>query len=199
MQPNSIDLIAVSSAFFLIILAEMGDKTQIMTVMLAARYRAPGRIFLGSFLGEISVSLVGIVIGTAASSVIPIALIGRISGGIFILFGLFSLVSKEKDEEENEHKGQEKTANKMGIVAAFSLVAVAELGDKTQLAVIALVVESGSPASVALGVIGSFAVTSLTGVALGKSLSHFVSTGLVQKIAAISFIVIGVILLLGLL
>ncbi len=197
MQPIGIDLIAVSSAFFLIILAEMGDKTQLTTVMLAARYRAPGRIFLGSFLGEISVSLVGIVIGTAVSSLIPIALIGKISGGIFILFGLFSLLSRE-DDEEAESKGKEGSASKMGVIAAFSLVAVAELGDKTQLAVIALVVEYGSPVSVALGAIGGFAVTSLTGVVLGKSLSHFVSTRLVQKIAAIAFIAIGVILLLGL-
>ena len=198
MQPIGIDLIAGSSAFFLIILAEMGDKTQLTTVMLAARYRAPGRIFLGSFLGEISVSLVGIVIGTAASSLIPVALIGKISGGIFILFGLFSLLSREEDDEEAESKGKEGSASKMGVIAAFSLVAVAELGDKTQLAVIALVVEYSSPLSVALGIIGGFAVTSLTGVVLGKSLSHFVSTGLVQKIAAIAFIAIGVILLLGL-
>ncbi len=198
MYPTGVDLIAVSSAFFLIILAEMGDKTQIMIVMLAARYRAPSRIFLGSFLGEVSVSLVGIVIGTAVSSVIPIALIGKISGGIFILFGLFSLLSKE-DDEEDESKGKDRSANKMGIIAAFSLVAVAELGDKTQLAVIALVVEYGSPVSVALGVLGSFAITSLMGVLLGKSLSHFVSTGLVKKIAAIAFIAIGAILLLGLL
>jgi putative Ca2+/H+ antiporter (TMEM165/GDT1 family) len=138
-----------------------------------------------------------VVISKAATSVILMMLISKVSGAVFIFFGLFSLLNKEKDETNATNNEGIDFKNKIGIFAAFSLITLAELADKTQLAVMTLVVEYSSPVSVALGLIDRFAVTSLLGVALGNRLSHLIFTGLVQTIAALTFLAIGMMFIFG--
>lgn len=192
MQLDIFNVVAVSSSFLLILLAEMGDKTQLMTVSLAARYRSPAQVFMGVFLAEASVSMIGIAVGTTAASLIPVDLVSRVAGGVFIIFGLLSLRSRSKEEAVD---GGWKGGAKM-ILMIFAMVAAAEMGDKTQLATIATAVEHNSPLSVALGVAAAFAVTSLTAVILGRGMSRRLPIGLIQKAAAIIFLAVGAALLL---
>ena len=79
----------------------------------------------------------------------------------------------------------------------FAMVAAAEMGDKTQLATIAMAVEHNSPLSVAFGVAAAFAVTSLTAVVLGRGISRRLPIGLIQKAAAVIFLAVGAALLMG--
>lgn len=79
----------------------------------------------------------------------------------------------------------------------FSLLIVAEMGDKTQLAAVTLAAQTGSPVSVFVGAALALSLVSLVGVAVGALLGHYLPAGLLHKLAAIAFIVIGMLMLWG--
>lgn len=79
----------------------------------------------------------------------------------------------------------------------FGLLFIAEMGDKTQLAVITLAAQTRSPVSVFLGAAFALAVVSLLGVALGTLLGQYLPENLLHKLAAVAFIVIGALMLWG--
>jgi len=78
---------AIVTSFLMIFLAEMGDKTQLVTASLAARHDAPLAVFAGSTLALWSVSLLGIFAGRKLSRHIPLSYIHTAAGSLFIIFG----------------------------------------------------------------------------------------------------------------
>lgn len=78
---------AVATSFFMILLAEIGDKTQLVTSSLAAQHDSPIAVFAASTLALWSVSLVGIFAGRQLIRFISLATLHRIAGGLFLLFG----------------------------------------------------------------------------------------------------------------
>jgi Ca2+/H+ antiporter, TMEM165/GDT1 family len=80
---------------------------------------------------------------------------------------------------------------------AFLTLFLAELGDKTQLAVITMTSSTESKLSVLLGASLALVVVTILGVAVGGVLSQYVPTEWLQRIVAVAFIVIGVLMLLG--
>lgn len=78
---------AVITSFLMIFLAEMGDKTQLVTASLAARHDAPLAVFTGSTLALWSVSLLGIFAGRKLSHFVPLSYIHKAAGSLFIIFG----------------------------------------------------------------------------------------------------------------
>ncbi len=81
------------------------------------------------------------------------------------------------------------------ILSAFLAIFLAELGDKTQLAVLTLSAESKKPVSVFLGAIFAFAVITLLGAILGDAITRLIPTHIIEKIAGIVFIIIGILIL----
>lgn len=79
----------------------------------------------------------------------------------------------------------------------FGLLIVAEMGDKTQLAVVTLTAQTGSPVSVFLGAALALTLVSLLGVVVGALLGHYLPEGLLHKLAAVAFIIIGGLMLWG--
>ncbi|HEY0547180.1 MAG TPA: TMEM165/GDT1 family protein [Pyrinomonadaceae bacterium] len=79
----------------------------------------------------------------------------------------------------------------------FSLLVIAEMGDKTQLAAITIAAETRSPVSVFLGAALALTLVSLIGVAVGTLLGNYLPEKLLHNIAAVAFIVIGVLMLWG--
>lgn len=78
---------AVRTAFLMILLAELGDKTQLVTLSLAAQYDAPLTVFCASTLALWLVSLLGIFLGRQLVRFIPLPYIHRAAGVLFLLFG----------------------------------------------------------------------------------------------------------------
>jgi len=191
-----INLFAITSTLTLIILAEIGDKTQILTLTLAATTQSSYQVLIGATLAESFVSLLGIAIGTTIAEIIPVETVSKVAGFVFIIFGTISIM-RNKSEDLAEKKNN--VVGIKGTLKVFSIIAAAELGDKTQLAVIALAAEHNSPFSVALGVIAGFTILSIIGVLLGQKISRIIPISIIQKTAALSFIVIGLILILGIL
>lgn len=78
------------TSFVLIFLAELGDKTQLATASLSAQYNAPFAVFLGSTLALWLVSLLGLLVGAQVRRRLSPALVHRVAGVLFIIFGLVS-------------------------------------------------------------------------------------------------------------
>jgi putative Ca2+/H+ antiporter (TMEM165/GDT1 family) len=78
---------ALATSFLMILMAELGDKTQLVTASLAARHDAPLAVFAGSTLALWSVSLLGIFAGRQLLRVVPLSYIHRAAGSLFIIFG----------------------------------------------------------------------------------------------------------------
>jgi putative Ca2+/H+ antiporter (TMEM165/GDT1 family) len=79
---------------------------------------------------------------------------------------------------------------------AFGVLFLAELGDKTQLAVITMTADTKSPLAVFLGASAALVLVSLLGVIFGAVLGQYIPTEWLQRIVAVAFIVIGVLMLL---
>ena len=75
------------STFGIIFLAELGDKTQLVTTSLAAQHESPFAVFTGSTLALWTVSLIGIFIGRQLTRHVPLSYIHRAAGCLFLLFG----------------------------------------------------------------------------------------------------------------
>jgi len=82
------------TTFSVIFLAEMGDKTQLAAMTLAAEKKRPWAVFLGATLALAAVSAIGILVGSALGNYLPITWIKRIAGIAFIVIGLLVLVGK---------------------------------------------------------------------------------------------------------
>jgi putative Ca2+/H+ antiporter (TMEM165/GDT1 family) len=82
-------------------------------------------------------------------------------------------------------------------LTTFGLIFVAEMGDKTQLAAITLVAKTKEPVAVFLGAALALAAVSLIGVVVGSALASWINTQYLEKTAAVAFITIGVLMLLG--
>lgn len=79
----------------------------------------------------------------------------------------------------------------------FGTLFLAEMGDKTQLAVLTLTAQTRSPLSVFLGAALALALVSLIGVAVGSALGKYIPEDLIKKLAASAFIIVGVLMLWG--
>lgn len=176
-------LVIIVIAFALMVFAELGDKTQLMTISLASSYkRTP--VFWGVFLGMSAVTILGVAVGTILYSFIPVTLVKIIAANIFILFGLYILLSKE-NEKKPVLKDRHVFRN------SFALSAVAELGDKTQFAVIGLTARYAAPIPVLVGSLLGLALIIGVGVLFGHMISTYISGEKIKIGTALLFIGIG--------
>ena len=83
------------------------------------------------------------------------------------------------------------------LATTFGLIFIAEMGDKTQLAAITMVAKTNAPVAVFVGASLALTAVSLVGVAVGTVLTQFVPAEVLQKVAAVAFIVIGIVMLVG--
>jgi putative Ca2+/H+ antiporter (TMEM165/GDT1 family) len=182
------------AAFVIIFLAELGDKTQLVTISFASKYPSVP-VFWGIFLGLSMVTALGVVVGLILFEVIDVTYVKILSGAIFIVFGLWTLkearegVEDEMDEDEGEKK-------KSVFSTTFILISIAEFGDKTQFMVIALTAQYGEPIWVFLGAILAFALIVGIGIFVGKKLSEKVDTKWIELGSGILFLVIGVLFII---
>ena len=151
------DALPIISAFLLILVAELGDKTQLSVISLSSSYKWQ-YVFAGSMLAFLAVDGVSIADGGPLLALVPLRYVQVVSGIVFILFGIIPLLRKEKSSEVRV-----KPRSTIPLLASFSLIALMELGDKTQIITRTLAAQS-SPILVLIGMVSAFAV--LTGLAV---------------------------------
>jgi len=183
----ALDLLPILSTFAIVALAEFGDKTQIAVICLSAKHR-PRSVFIGALLAFALVDGVSALIGGAIAPFIPAFWIGLVAGISFLIFGIYTIFSRE--DTMVKIKEHSKT-----VTTSFLLIAIMELGDKTQLAVIVLSAEYSAPIQVFLGVMLAFALLTALGAVFGKIISRYISTRYIKIGASLMFAAFGVIFL----
>lgn len=173
----------------IVALAEMGDKTQLLALLLAARFRKPAPILLAILLATLINHGLSAVLGQWVTTVIgPEILLWTVSIG-FIAMAVWMLIPDELgDENDSINKWQ-----KFGVFGAtFVLFFLAEIGDKTQIATVALAARFDSVFWVMLGTTLGMMLANAPAVFIGDKLAHKLPIELIHKIGAAIFLVIGV-------
>lgn len=176
-----------AAALGLVALLEVGDKTQFATISLAARHRWPP-VLAGAALGLIVVTAIGAALGAALAGFFETWLwLIKIAGGAFsVAYGVWTYVRPAEAARE----GGEEERN--AFVESFSLNFVAELGDKTQIAVILLAATMAAPVSVFVG--GSLALVAIAvvSVAIGATIARYFPEKWTRLVASALFVATGI-------
>ena len=179
------DLPGAASAFSLLLVAELGDKSQLMAIALAHRFR-PVPVLAGIFAAFLVLNLLATLVGSALGAFLPEELLLWVAGLLFLAFALHSWTDDGADEA-GEAAGRGRTA----FWASFTLLLLTELGDKTQLTMLALAARSESPWSVLVGGTLGLWVVSLLGVLVGAHALRRVPPVWIHRTAAVLFAAFG--------
>jgi putative Ca2+/H+ antiporter (TMEM165/GDT1 family) len=184
--------VALFSSFSLIGLAEIGDKSQLVCMTLAARYR-PWPVLLGAIVAFALLNIIAVIFGAAAAHWLPESVVMAVVGILFILFGIHALRNSTADDDEvPTARGSHSL-----FFSTLLLITLAEFGDKTQIAVAGLG-STSDPLAVWLGATLALAVTSALGVLAGRTVVQRISINLLHKISGSLFILMGLLALLRL-
>jgi len=183
-----IDLPIIVKAFILISLAEFADKTQIAAMLLASKFDWR-QVFIGGFIGFMTVNLLCLIAGVCVGSVISIFWAKIMSSLLLILFGLLSIRSEQG-------LSINLTSSKSALVTSASIIASMELADKTNLAVVALSIKTPNATSILIGVSLSALLMMFTSSVIGSRISGFMKFKAIKVASSIVFIALGVYILL---
>jgi len=203
-------LAAFGSSLIAITLAELGDKTFFVALILAARHR--GRwVFIGAFAALASVTVLSLVVGFGLRELLPASLVPWLAALLFLGFGIKLLLEAQwmeqgadGDEEEEAEELVERAEARHRYVGpravigeAFSLVFLAELGDRTQFATIFLAAAPGFTfAGLLAGSLAGHALVTWLAVGAGKWIGRRISERLLYRLSGALFVVFGLVAML---
>lgn len=174
-------------------LAEMGDKTQLLSLVLAARYRKPLPIVLGIFVATIVNHALAGAVGNWITTVLGPDVLRWILGISFILMAGWMLIPDKLDDDDTGSG-----AGRWGVFGTTLLLFfLAEMGDKTQVATVALAAQYHAFVPVVLGTTLGMMIANVPAVLLGDRIADRMPVRLVHMIAAAIFAVLGAATLLG--
>lgn len=202
---------AFASALSLVFIAELGDKTQLAVISQTCKHRRPWAVFLGASLALTAVTALGAIGGQLLGQVIPEPVLQTVAALAFAVMGV--LIGREAFKAGRDSVAEaldcqidaeadcpsKSALDWKAFNTTLGLLFVAELGDKTQLAVFSLAGKWAAPQSVFLG--GALALTLVTalGVVGGQGLCRLIPERLLLWISAVAFVVMGVLMGFGLL
>jgi Ca2+/H+ antiporter, TMEM165/GDT1 family len=173
-------------------LAEIGDKTQLLAFILAARFKKPVPIILGILCATIVNHGLAGATGAWITATIAPETLRWVLGSSFIGMAIWTMIPDKIEEEETQ------VAHKFGVFGTTLVTFfLAEMGDKTQIATIAMAAHYGTPLLVVVGTTLGMLLADVPAVFIGDKLSSMIPMNLVHSIAAAAFGVLGVATLLG--
>ena len=180
---------AFGIAFGVVFVAELGDKSQLLALALAARYR-PWPVLAGIALGAAFMFALSVAVGALVGAALPTRVINVVAGLAFVGFGLWTL---RGDDDEDDEEAPEVTAHSVVVTTAGAFL-VAELGDKTMLATITLASTNG-----VLGTWGGATLAMVAADALAIAIGALLGARLPERAirigAAVLFFVFGAVLM----
>ncbi|OAI18690.1 hypothetical protein A1359_04875 [Methylomonas lenta] len=184
----SLSQVATTSAtsFVLIAAAEIGDKSQLVCMSLAARHRATPVIW-GAITAFALLNTLAVVFGAAIADWLPDYLVAASVAILFASFGLHALLNHTDEDDDGEVV--EKSGHNI-FFTTFLLIIVAEFGDKTQLAVVAFS-STAEPLAVWLGATLALSFTSGLGVWAGRTVLQRIPMQLLHKISGLLFLALA--------
>jgi putative Ca2+/H+ antiporter (TMEM165/GDT1 family) len=177
----------IVNSFFLVATSEFGDKTMLLTLVLTARYGRPGAVLAGIFFGALLNHGLAALTGQYASTLIDPVILKWILGLSFIGFGVWILVP-EKDGEEEVQTDSARGPFLTTMLTFF----VAEMGDKTQLATVALAARYQNILAVLTGTVLAMVTINGLAVLFGHKLTERVPMIWIRRAAAGLFFIFGI-------
>lgn len=173
-------------------LAEMGDKTQLLAFILAARFKKPVPIILGILAATLLNHGLAGAVGTWVTTVLSPEVLRWILGLSFLAMAIWTLIPDKIEEEETQ------IARRLGVFGAtFVTFFLAEMGDKTQIATVALAASYAAPVLVIAGTTLGMLIADVPAVFVGNKFAAKIPMRLVHSIAAAIFAILGVLALMG--
>ena len=182
-------------AFFIstgiVALAEIGDKTQLLAFILAAKFREPVPIVLGILVATLANHGFAGAVGAWVTTLLSAEALRWILGVSFLAMAVWTLIPDKFDEDDAK-------LARFGVFGT-TLIAFffAEMGDKTQVATVALAAQFQSLFWVVAGTTVGMMVANVPAVIMGDRIAHKMPVVLVHRVAATIFAVLGVLTLLG--
>jgi putative Ca2+/H+ antiporter (TMEM165/GDT1 family) len=174
-----------------VVLAEMGDKTQLLSLVLAVRFRRPLPIIAGIFVATIVNHTIAGAVGTWITATVGPQVLRWVLGASFIGMAIWALIPDKLDSEESK-------VARLGVfgatVVAFFL---AEMGDKTQIATVALAAKYSAFYSVVAGTTFGMMLADVPAVLLGERVTKMVPIRVIRVVAAVVFLILGAMALLN--
>ncbi len=174
----------VVTSFLLVAASEMGDKTQLLALTLASRYRRPWIVMAGILVATLANHTLAAGLGSWISSHVPPRVMAAVLAATFVGFGLWTLVPDTLDEDA-------RPARFGPFLTTVVLFFLAEMADKTQLATVALAAEFRSVGLVTLGTTLGMLASDGLAVFLGDRLAARVPMKVLRGIAAALFFAFG--------
>jgi Ca2+/H+ antiporter, TMEM165/GDT1 family len=185
----SLEAFVVSTG--VVALGEMGDKTQLLALLLAARFRAPRPIIFGILVATLANHAAASALGAWLTRTVDPSWMRWILGASFLAVAAWMLVPDRADALDGDA-----AAGRWGVfgvtVVAFFL---AEMGDKTQIATVMLAARFESIVAVTAGTTLGMMVANVPAVLLGERIVRLVPVAWVHRIAAIVFATLGIAIL----
>ncbi len=193
------DWSALFSAFGLVFVAELGDKTQLAVVAQTCKFRSGWPVFLGGSLALTATTALGAAAGRLLGTVVPPLVMRLVAAAAFVVMGLLIWREATKAQPENacpvcetdEASPRRRRWNWKAFTTTLALLFVAELGDKTQLAVLGMSSRQAAPWLVFAG--GAAALVAVTGLAVlgGQQLCRLIPEKVLLRVSAGAFAVMG--------
>jgi len=175
---------AFIASFLFVVLAEMGDKTQLLAMAFASKYRAH-KVLIAVFLATLLNHTLAVIAGRLLSTVIPIDIISFIAALSFIVFGLWTI-------RGDKLRGEDKKESRFGPIVTVGIAFfLAEMGDKTQLATISLAVEYKNMFNVLMGTTLGMVAADTVGIIVGIVMRKHIPEKTIKWVSAIIFILFG--------
>ncbi|MDO9089196.1 MAG: TMEM165/GDT1 family protein [Burkholderiaceae bacterium] len=173
-------------------LAEIGDKTQLLAFILAARFKKPVPIIMGILVATLVNHGLAGALGAWITSAVSPEVLRWLLGLSFIGMAVWTMIPDKIEEEET------RVAHRFGVFGATLITFVlAEMGDKTQIATIAMAAHYAAPLLVVIGTTLGMLIADVPAVFIGDKLANRIPMKLVHSIAAAIFALLGMATLLG--
>ncbi|OPY73492.1 MAG: hypothetical protein A4E62_00462 [Syntrophorhabdus sp. PtaU1.Bin002] len=182
-------MVAYLASLTFVVLAEMGDKTQLLAMAFASRYRWQ-TVMWGVFAATLCNHFLAVIVGNYLTTFIPLHYIQIAAAASFILFGLWTLRGDTLDNEDKRF-----TFSPFWTVAVAFFIA--EMGDKTQLATVALAAQYQNVIGVWFGTTTGMLVADAIGIIIGIVLGKKIPERFIKWFAATIFIIFGILGLYG--
>jgi Ca2+/H+ antiporter, TMEM165/GDT1 family len=183
------DFVPVLTTFLLIFVGEFGDKTQLTVISLSCKYDVK-HVFLGATLAFLLVDGISAVLGGPLLALLPVGLVRVVAGIVFIVVGILPLIPR-KQKESSAQKTRRYT-----LFGVFSMVALMELGDKTQIITMTLAAQN-PPLLVIAGAMLAFTLLTGLAVLVGSRFASKIPTKWLKIGTSVLFIVLGSLSIIG--
>ncbi|MDF8332814.1 TMEM165/GDT1 family protein [Novosphingobium cyanobacteriorum] len=182
---------AITTSTAIVALAEIGDKTQLLAIVLATRFRKPLPIVLGILFATLANHFLAALLGATAAQFLDGTWFRYAVAAGFLAMGLWTLVPDKLDDD-----GDDKPARFGAFLTTLVAFFIVEMGDKTQVATIALGARFHDALAVTIGTTLGMMLANVPAVFLGEELVKRVPLKVVRWVAAGLFLAIGAWLLL---